>query len=81
MSVSVVSSVVCVVQESRAALPIERVNGIWEECKDMGLLLGKGGLYSSVLRFKPPMCISQQDVDFTLDVLQVALERDEAKHK
>ena len=26
----------------------EDINAIWEACKDMGLLLGKGGLYSHV---------------------------------
>ena len=35
-------------QETRAPLPVEEVNKIWESCKDNGLLIGKGGLYGSV---------------------------------
>ena len=35
-------------QKTRKPLPVERVNKIWETCKDMGLLLGKGGLYGNV---------------------------------
>jgi alanine-glyoxylate transaminase / (R)-3-amino-2-methylpropionate-pyruvate transaminase len=39
----------------------------------MGVLLGKGGLDGNVLRIKPPLCISADDVDFALDVLDRAL--------
>lgn len=45
----------------------------FERAKDMGLLLGKGGLYGNVFRIKPPMCISADDVDFSLDVIDRAL--------
>ena len=44
-----------------------------ELAKERGLLLGKGGLYGNVLRIKPPMCITSEDVDFLLGVLDVAL--------
>src|SRR5882724_8921528 len=30
---------------------------VMENCKDLGLLLGKGGLYGSVIRIAPPMCL------------------------
>jgi alanine-glyoxylate transaminase/(R)-3-amino-2-methylpropionate-pyruvate transaminase len=42
---------------------------VLETCRDMGLLLGKGGLYGQTIRFSPPMCLQQQDADFLLDVL------------
>ena len=45
-----------------------------EACREMGLLIGKGGLDGNVLRIKPPMCITADDVDFALDVLDRALQ-------
>jgi len=48
---------------------------VHEAAKEMGLLIGKGGLDSNVLRIKPPMCITAQDVDFALDVLDRAFSR------
>ena len=35
-------------QASRTPLPAEDMGAIWEETKDMGVLLGKGGLYGNV---------------------------------
>src|SRR6185437_12432502 len=43
-----------------------------ETCKDLGLLVGKGGLYGNVVRFAPPMCINKADADFILDVFEAA---------
>ncbi len=45
---------------------------ILEACKDLGLLIGKGGLDGNVLRVQPPMCINADDVDFALDVFDQA---------
>src|SRR5882672_7166809 len=45
---------------------------ILELCKGMGLLLGKGGLHGSVIRFAPPMCITKADADFMLEVFDAA---------
>jgi len=47
---------------------------VFERTKDLGLLIGKGGLHGNVLRIKPPMCITRKDVDFMLEVLDIALE-------
>ena len=46
---------------------------VLEAAREMGVLIGKGGLEGNVLRIKPPMCITAEDVDFTLDVLDRAL--------
>jgi alanine-glyoxylate transaminase/(R)-3-amino-2-methylpropionate-pyruvate transaminase len=51
---------------------------VFERCKDLGLIIGKGGLFGNVLRIKPPMCISEADVQFMLEVLDVALGEAEA---
>jgi alanine-glyoxylate transaminase/(R)-3-amino-2-methylpropionate-pyruvate transaminase len=44
-----------------------------EKCRDLGLLLGKGGLWGQTIRFAPPMCVTQADADFLLDALDTAL--------
>ncbi len=46
---------------------------VHERAKDLGLLLGKGGLYGNVLRIKPPMCIQRADCDFMCEVLDRCL--------
>lgn len=45
---------------------------VLEAAREMGVLVGKGGIDGNVLRIKPPMCISADDVDFALDVLDNA---------
>ncbi|MDP6418562.1 MAG: aspartate aminotransferase family protein [Candidatus Krumholzibacteria bacterium] len=47
---------------------------VLEQSRERGLLVGKGGLFGNVLRIKPPMCISADDVDFALEVLDIAIE-------
>jgi alanine-glyoxylate transaminase/(R)-3-amino-2-methylpropionate-pyruvate transaminase len=39
----------------------------------MGVLLGRGGLAGNVLRIKPPMCITADDADFAVEVLDRVL--------
>ncbi len=51
----------------------EECGQVMETCKDMGLLLGKGGLWGQTIRFSPPMCVNEQDADFLLEVLDRAL--------
>lgn len=46
---------------------------VFEACKDMGLLIGKGGLWGNTLRIKPPMILSASDADFMLGVLDQSL--------
>jgi alanine-glyoxylate transaminase/(R)-3-amino-2-methylpropionate-pyruvate transaminase len=46
---------------------------VLEAAREMGVLVGKGGIDGNVLRIKPPMCITADDADFTLDVLDRAL--------
>jgi len=44
-----------------------------ERARQLGVLIGKGGLYGNVLRIKPPMCIHRDDVDFALKTFDQAL--------
>jgi len=48
---------------------------VLETCKDLGLLLGKGGLHGSVIRIAPPMCLNQADADFMLEVFDAAFAK------
>jgi len=45
---------------------------VLEECRKSGLLLGKSGFFGNVLRIKPPMCITKEDAEFALSVLDRA---------
>src|SRR5439155_13596355 len=45
-----------------------------EECKDRGLLVGKGGLYGNVLRISPPLVISEDDAAHALDTLDASFQ-------
>lgn len=45
---------------------------VMEAAREMGVLIGKGGLDGNVLRIKPPMCITAEDADFAVDVLDRA---------
>jgi len=46
---------------------------VLEAAREMGVLMGKGGLDGNILRIKPPLCITAEDADFALDVLDRAI--------
>ncbi len=46
---------------------------VFERCKELGLLIGKGGLFGNTLRIKPPMCITSADADFMVKVIDRAI--------
>ena len=48
---------------------------VLEAAREMGLLLGKGGLWGQTIRFAPPMIITPADADFVLSVLDEAFAR------
>ncbi len=45
---------------------------VLETTRDLGLLIGKGGLWGQTIRFAPPMCLTLADADFVLDVLDAS---------
>ena len=47
----------------------QAANRLMEATKKRGLLIGKGGLWGQTIRFAPPMCLTQADADFLLEVL------------
>ncbi len=48
---------------------------VLETARDLGLLLGKGGLRGQTIRLAPPMCITKADADFVLEVLDECFRR------
>ena len=48
---------------------------VFETARELGLLIGKGGLNGNTLRIKPPMCLTAADAGFMLEVLDTALAR------
>uniref|UniRef100_A0A2P2I214 Alanine--glyoxylate aminotransferase 2, mitochondrial n=1 Tax=Hirondellea gigas TaxID=1518452 RepID=A0A2P2I214_9CRUS len=67
-------------QGCHTPMSLARFSAIWENCRIMGILLGKGGFHGNVFRIKPPMCINQADVTFALEVFRVALTTDRELH-
>ena len=41
---------------------------VLENARELGLLIGKGGLWGQTIRFAPPMCLTLADADFVLAV-------------
>jgi alanine-glyoxylate transaminase/(R)-3-amino-2-methylpropionate-pyruvate transaminase len=54
---------------------------ILELAREMGLLVGKGGLYGQTIRIKPPLCITVADADFLLEVLDAAFAKFDASSR
>ncbi len=48
---------------------------VLESAREMGLLLGKGGLRGQTIRFAPPRCLTGADADFLLEVLVESFRR------
>lgn len=48
---------------------------VMENARELGLLIGKGGLWGQTIRFAPPMCLTQADAEFALAVLDESLSQ------
>jgi alanine-glyoxylate transaminase/(R)-3-amino-2-methylpropionate-pyruvate transaminase len=46
---------------------------VLERLRELGVLVGKGGLAGNVLRIKPPLCLTPEDADFAVEALDHAL--------
>ena len=51
----------------------DQVNQLFEQTRQRGLLIGKGGLYGNVLRIAPPLTATTEHVDEALNILDHAL--------
>lgn len=61
-------------KESRLPMNKEHVDAIFEDCREMGLLIGRGGPYGNVFRIKPPMSVTDEHTQFTVDVMRIAFQ-------
>ncbi|XP_021916539.1 alanine--glyoxylate aminotransferase 2, mitochondrial isoform X3 [Zootermopsis nevadensis] len=62
-------------KETKIPLPANQFLNIWDDCKNMGVIIGRGGMYKNIFRMKPPMCITKEDVDFAIDVFKIAIQK------
>ena len=59
-------------RQSKEPAP-KAVAQLFEETRERGLLIGKGGLYSNVIRIAPPMTVNEEQIDQALEILDYAL--------
>lgn len=63
-----------IVKEKKEPAP-DLVNGIFEETKKEGLLIGRGGLYGNVIRITPPLTIGKAEIIRAVQILDRVFEK------
>jgi alanine-glyoxylate transaminase/(R)-3-amino-2-methylpropionate-pyruvate transaminase len=62
-------------KETRVPLKADKMLDVFEDIKDAGVLIGRGGHFGNVFRLAPALCINKGDVDLTLDVFRKVLKK------
>jgi len=60
-------------KESRRPNPAA-ATAVMEGCRRRGVLVGKGGLYGSVLRISPPLVLTEDEARHGLEVLEASVD-------
>ncbi|XP_050208360.1 alanine--glyoxylate aminotransferase 2 homolog 1, mitochondrial-like [Mercurialis annua] len=64
------------VTDRKAKTPAKDETGVvFEKLRELGVLIGKGGLHANVFRIKPPMCFTKDDADFLVDAMDYAMSK------
>ena len=53
----------------------QELDKVLEELKDMGFIIGKGGVGRNVMAFQPPLVITEKNVDDVLNALDLVLSK------
>lgn len=62
------------VQDRQTKVPAKELAvRVMERARELGVLIGKGGLNDNIIRITPPMCVTRADMDFLVGVLDQAL--------
>ncbi|KAL3616229.1 hypothetical protein CASFOL_039619 [Castilleja foliolosa] len=61
-------------RETKVPANVETVQ-VMEQMREMGVLVGKGGVFGNVFRITPPLCFNKEDADFLVDVMDYSLSR------
>lgn len=48
---------------------------VMEHMKDMGVLIGKGGLHGNIFRISPPLCFTKEDADFLVATMDYIMSK------
>jgi 4-aminobutyrate aminotransferase len=57
----------------------DAANAVLEATRERGVLVGKGGLYSNVIRITPPLTITEDEADRALDAIVGAIDEVSAR--
>jgi 4-aminobutyrate aminotransferase-like enzyme len=61
-------------RDSKLPIDADLFADIFERTKDYGVLASKAGRFGNILRFLPPLCVTEEDIDFTLDVVELSIK-------
>jgi 4-aminobutyrate aminotransferase-like enzyme len=58
----------------------EMLDGILRGMLKRGVIIGRGGLFYNRIRFQPPLCITEKEVDRAMEALDSTLTEVERSH-